>query len=367
MEDVRTPLEPVLSEVGAKFTSFAGWHMPLRFSSDKEEHTVVREACGLFDLSHMAQIDIEGPDAATVLDASLCTAPSRMDIGRAKYSLILDQDGGIIDDLIVYRLAESTFLVVANAANRETVVGELTARSRAALPEARVSITDETLNRALIAIQGPNSVETVCALFGPDNDEAIRALRYYRIAELDLDGVKVRLARTGYTGEIGYEIMMPATLADTAYRRALEVGAPYGLRPCGLAARDTLRLEAGMCLYGHELDRTVSPKDVGLAPLIGKHTFVGASALRDRPQEWELVGLAGEGKRAARAGSDISFNGESIGTVTSGVLSPTLGHPIALARVKPGLTEGDTVIANIRGTDLPMTVVKLPFYSRTRA
>lgn len=348
----------------ATLTDFAGWSMPLRYSSDRAEHAAVRESAGIFDLSHMAQLEVEGPGASDALDASFVTQPSKMTIGRARYTLILTADGGIIDDLIVYRLSEASYLVVANAANRLVVRDELASRARAVGAEA--SITDTTLHRALIAIQGPRSTEIVRELLSESEHEIFDSLGYYRVCDVHVEG-PVRLARTGYTGETGYELMMPASQAEAVWDRATEIGRERGLTPCGLASRDTLRLEAGMALYGHELNRDLCPADVGLANLVKDHQFVGRQALGGREQVWDLYGLVGEGKRAARAGCTVSRAGEELGEITSGVLSPTLGHPIALARLRPGLSVDDSVSVDVRGKTHEMRITQLPFYSRTRS
>lgn len=355
-------------KLGATLTDFAGWSMPLRYTSDREEHESVRQRAGLFDLSHMAQIEVEGPGAGEALDGSFITAPSTMAIGRARYTLLLQQDGGIIDDLIVYRLGEQSYLVVANAANRLDVRDELAGRARAHMnndSSALVNVTDTTLHRALIAIQGPRSAEVVRLLLDEPDRPVVDDLGYYRVREVHADG-PVRLARTGYTGETGYELMVPASQAENLWERALELGEGF-LAPCGLAARDTLRLEAGMALYGHELSRDLSPFDVGMGRMVKDHQFVGSAALATRSQEWALYGLAGQGRRAARAGCSVSVDGNEVGEITSGVLSPTLGYPIALARLRPDLAEGTEVEVNVRGKSQPMTVCPLPFYSRTRA
>ena len=353
-------------ELGASLTDFAGWSMPLRYSSDRAEHAAVRKHAGLFDLSHMAQIEVEGPGAGAALDASLVTQPSQMEIGRARYTLMLAQDGGILDDLIVYRLAVDSYLVVANASNRLLVRDELTARADTLeFPDGRASITDTTLHRALMAIQGPRSKEIVSGLLPDRERELLEGLGYYRVCDVHIGG-PVRLARTGYTGETGYELMMSATSAAQVWNKALTIGKDDGLIPCGLASRDTLRLEAGMALYGHELSRDLSPKDVGLASLVKDHQFVGRAALGERPQEWGLYGLVGQGRRAARAGCAVSLDGESIGQITSGVFSPTLEFPIALARMRPGISDGTPVDVDVRGKSQTMTVSPFPFYSRTR-
>lgn len=367
---LESPLKERCTQMGAQFTEFGGWSMPLRYTGDIKEHNAVRSAVGMFDLSHMAQIEVEGPIAGDALDAALVTMPSAMPIGRARYSLILDSTGGILDDLIVYRLAENSYLVVANAANRQIVVDELTKRSRAwcaahGVPE-QVSVTDTTIHRTMIAVQGPESRGVMTRLLNDETAATVEKLGYYRICEGTLLGLPVRIARTGYTGELGYEIMAPAHGAVPIWDAVVCAGEQYGLIPCGLAARDTLRLEAGMALYGHELTRDLTPRDVGLEKLIAPHTFVGKGAVESRPQRFSLYGVVGSGRRAARAGSAVYQGASRIGVITSGALSPTLGYPVALARLIPGVAVGAEVDADVRGKRLAMKVVELPFYSRTR-
>lgn len=351
----QSPLQPCHEQLGAQFTNFGGWQMPLRYTSDRVEHTAVRENVGLFDLSHMAQIEVEGPHAGQALDTCVCTQPSTMPVGRARYSMILNEEGGILDDLIIYHLCESHFLVVANAANRLRVRDELTARIAVGYPE--VSVVDETTARAMIALQGPDS-RAILEHHVADRED-FASMPYYSVIESSIAGIPVRIARTGYTGELGYELMMPAQGSENLWQ--LFIG--EGIQPCGLACRDTLRLEAGMPLYGHELTLELSPKDVGNARLVKDHTFVGSAALASRPVNKALYGLIGEGKRAARAGCTVTHEGQPCGVVTSGVLSPTLGYPIAMVLLEPGIEEGTTLDVEIRGKHMGMVVTSLPFYT----
>lgn len=359
-----TPLEATHVELGATMTDFAGWNMPLRYGSATAEHEAVRSAAGMFDLSHMGQIRVEGPDAGRALDYALVSTPSAMLEGRARYSLMVDRDGGIIDDLIVYRNADDDFLVIANGANRVTVVEQLTERSAAAGLD--VAIIDNTLSRALVAVQGPASARIVSSVIDEEHREAFDSLGYYRHAHLSIDSMPVHVARTGYTGERGYEIMIDANGATTLWSLLTEAGSEQGLVPCGLACRDSLRLEAGMPLYGNELSRDITPAEGGQGRVVKMdHDFVGRDALQGREAATTLYGLVGEGRRAARAGSEVRLEGQAVGTVTSGILSPTLGYPIALALARPGLQVGQHVTVDVRGKDLDMTVVELPFYTTT--
>jgi glycine cleavage system T protein len=339
-----SPLDAVHAAAGASFTDFAGWRMPVRYGSDLAEHETVRTAAGLFDLSHMAEFLVGGTHAAAFLDRALAGRASAIPIGRAKYSLLLADDGGILDDLVVYRLADELYWVVANAANHDVVAAELAARKA----DFDVTVDDETDRCALVAVQGPRSAELVAALRLPVD------VPYYGIRQATYADAPVLVARTGYTGEDGFELYLDASAAPGLWEELVAAGAV----PCGLAARDTLRLEAGMPLYGHELTRATKPRDAGL----GRVADIGDDAAR------VLVGLVAEGRRAARAGYPVLCDGVVVGEVTSGALSPTLGHPIAMAYVDRDAAAVGTVLdLDIRGTALPATVVPLPFYSRKKA
>lgn len=356
-----TALLPVHEALGAMIVPFAGWSMPLRYTSDVAEHHAVRTAAGMFDLSHMGQLEVSGPDAAALLDRSLVGVYSAMEVGKAKYSMITNAQGRVLDDLIVYRLAESEYLVIANGANRIRVQEALTVRSEGLAAQ----VVDHTTSRVMIAVQGPAAAGIVAALTPQD----LSTLRYYSITRATVAGIPALVARTGYTGEDGFEVIVGAASGVSLWEEFTRAGAGAGMVPAGLAARDTLRLEAGMPLYGHELTEDLTPFEAGLGRVVNlDHDFVGRDALAQtagRPLERTLVGLAGEGRRAARAGSPVLAGGAEVGQITSGVLSPTLGHPIALAYVRPELAAAGTGLqADVRGKLLPMTVVPLPFYKR---
>jgi len=377
MTDPTSPRHTVLRDrheaLGASFTDFGGWLMPVRYTSDLAEHHAVRTAAGLFDISHMAEIEVRGADAARFLDYAVSGRMSALAVDQAKYTLLLDPSGGIVDDLIVYRAADDAYLVVANAGNRDAAVAALTERAR----DFDVVVDDCTDHIALIAVQGPRSQEIVeataqiTALSQPLSD-----LRYYRrghaeFAAADGTRVPIHLARTGYTGEDGFELFIRASLAGELWDALLAAGEPLGLVPAGLAARDTLRLEAGMPLYGHELGLDILPAQAGLGRTVAvdKDDFVGKAALEtvvagDAPV---LVGLVSEGRRAGRAGYPVRHGDQTVGEVSSGALSPTLGHPIALAFVPPALAaEGTELAIDVRGTAIPATVTALPFYRRKK-
>lgn len=359
-----SPLHNVHVALGAAFTDFAGWQMPVRYSSDLAEHHAVRTAAGIFDISHMAEIAVDGPDAAAFLDTALAGRLSAMTPGKAKYSLVLDEHGGIVDDLIVYRMTDTSFLIVANASNRFAVVEALHQRVGA----NSVVIDDRTEAIALIAVQGPASVAVLAATEGLSID-GLADLKYYAWGSATFAGVDFMVARTGYTGEDGVELYIPVDQAAALWATLLAAGEPLGLVPCGLAARDTLRLEAGMPLYGHELGLSIQPVQAGLGRVVvtDKPVFTGRDAVVAGPPEGApvLVGLRADGRRAARAEYSVFHGDTLVGEVTSGALSPTLGYPIAMAFVAPDVSSaGTTLEIDVRGTRITATVVTLPFYSR---
>jgi aminomethyltransferase len=357
---------------GASFTDFAGWQMPVRYSSDLAEHHAVRTAAGLFDLSHMAEIVILGPEAADALDYALAGKVSAIAVGQAKYSLLLARDGGIVDDLVAYRTGDDRFLIVANASNRLVVAEQLLARC--SLFDCQVF--DESDDIALIAVQGPRAYEILSQVPGVTVD-GLEQLRYYWSTPGTFKPVpglreqhELLVARTGYTGEDGFELYVAPDAAPVLWDAIMETGAGSGLVPAGLASRDTLRLEAGMPLYGHELGLETFPAQAGLGRVVNlkkEGDFVGREAVEAGapPGARVLVGLAAEGKRAGRAGYAV-YDGEAdVGVVTSGALSPTLGYPIAMAYVDPAsATDGAPLFIDVRGTRVPASVVPLPFYKR---
>ncbi len=360
-----SPLEAAHEAAGATFTDFAGYRMPVRYSSDLAEHHAVRQAAGVFDLSHMAEIGVSGPDAVAFLDHALAGAFGAMTVGRAKYSLLLEETGGILDDLVVYRTDDDTYLVVANAANREVAVSALQARADG----FDVQVSDDSDTTALVAVQGPAAAGTLDALVVEDRlqpESPLDELRYYRALHATFDGSSVLVARTGYTGEDGFEIYSDPDVAPAIWDALLDAGSSRGVVPAGLAARDTLRLEAGMPLYGHELTVTTRPAQAGLGRVVAPSAdFVGAAGVAPAEGAPVLVGLVMEGRRAARAGYSVLHDGDVVGTVTSGALSPTLGHPVAMAFVAPSAAaEGQVLHIDVRGTAIPATVTPFPFYRR---
>jgi aminomethyltransferase len=360
-----TPLLDRHLALGAKMTSFSGWEMPLQYGGILEEHRAVRERAGLFDLSHMGELFVEGAEAGEALSAALTSEPRRLAVGHAQYSMICAPNGGILDDLIVYRLAEERFLVVANAGNAPLVSDLLAQR----IAPHRAILDDRSLATALCAVQGPRSVEIVAPL----TDLDLATIRYYGIAEGAVAGIPALVARTGYTGEDGFEVFVDTERAGDLWDALWSSGLAHGLAAVGLGARDTLRLEAGMPLYGNDLDPSVNPFEANLGRVVRldkASDFVGREALRRIAENGParlLVGLAMTGRGIARHGYPV-FSGErSTGIVTSGTVSPTLGRAIAMAYVAPGDAEPGTIVAvEIRAARVAAEVVPLPFYRRPR-
>ncbi|BAU86242.1 aminomethyltransferase [Streptomyces laurentii] len=370
-----TALDATHRSLGATMTDFAGWDMPLRYGSEREEHTAVRTKAGLFDLSHMGEITVTGPEAVRFLDYALVGNISTVGNGRARYTMICREDGGILDDLIVYRLGETEapeYMVVANASNAQVVLDALTERVAGFDAEVR----DDRDAYALLAVQGPESGGILAKLTDADLD----GLKYYAGLPGTVAGAPALIARTGYTGEDGFELFLKPEHAEGVWQALTEAGADAGLVPCGLSCRDTLRLEAGMPLYGHELTTGLTPFDAGLGRVVkfekttNEGRFVGREALEKAAERAEaapprkLVGLIAEGRRVPRAGMSVVVAGEVVGEVTSGAPSPTLGKPIAMAYVDAAHAQAGTagVGIDIRGTHEPYEVVALPFYKREK-
>ncbi|MGN9762848.1 glycine cleavage system aminomethyltransferase GcvT [Streptomyces sp. SD31] len=369
-EELRhTALDALHRSLGATMTDFAGWDMPLRYGSERDEHNAVRTRAGLFDLSHMGEITVTGPEAAQLLNYALVGNIASVGVGRARYTMICRADGGILDDLIVYRLAETEYMVVANASNAQVVLDALTERRAGFDAEVR----DDRDAYALIAVQGPESPGILKSLTDADLD----GLKYYAGLPGTVAGVPALIARTGYTGEDGFELFVKPEHAVELWRALTDAGEGVGLVPCGLSCRDTLRLEAGMPLYGHELSTSLTPFDAGLGRVVKfekEGDFVGREALAAAASRAEsnpprvLVGLVAKGRRVPRAGYPVVAGGEVIGEVTSGAPSPTLGKPIAMAYVDAAHSAPGTagVGVDIRGSHEPYEVVALPFYKRQK-
>jgi aminomethyltransferase len=361
----RTALHEVHQARGARLIPFAGWEMPVQYSGILDEHRAVRTRAGLFDLSHMGELWVSGPEAGVGLAYALVTDPPRLAVGRAHYSMICGTDGGIIDDLIVYRLADERFLVVPNAGNAPLVAEEVQSR----LAGFDATIDDASLRTSLIAVQGPAAER----ILTPLTDLPLATLKYYAILEGEVAGIAAELARTGYTGEDGFELFVAWEDAPALWERLEEAGAADGLVPAGLGARDTLRLEAGMPLYGNDLDRETNPYEAGLGRVVKLDKagdFVGRDALMPVAEEGprkRLAALIVRGRGIARYGYPLFLpgEGEPCGIVTSGTSSPTLGVPIAMGYLPPASVDPGTMVeVGIRDSRVPCEVVPLPFYKR---
>ena len=369
-------------KLGASFTDFGGWQMPLKYSSELAEHHAVRKGAGLFDLSHMGEVWVTGPDAAAFLNYALVGKISAMPVGKAKYSLVCNEAGGIIDDLITYRrpaAADGTdvFLVVPNAGNAAVVAAALA--ERAAGFDAQVH--DDSAATSLIAVQGPKAQELLLRLVPAAQHSLVTELKYYAAVEVPIPvggtGLDLLLARTGYTGEDGFEIFVSNDDAAGLWQALVAIADDGELTPAGLASRDSLRLEAGMPLYGNELSLQGDPFAAGLGPVVAlskEGDFVGKAALAAKKEAGagstsgrKLVGLKGLGRRAGRAHYPVLKDGSLVGEVTSGQPSPTLGYPVAMAYVDVEFTQPGTALdIDLRGKAQPFEVVDLPFYKRTR-
>jgi aminomethyltransferase len=360
-----TPLAETHRALGARLIEFGGWLMPVQYSGILEEHRAVRQRAGLFDLSHMGELFVEGADAGPALAAALVSDPPALAVGRAHYSMICAPDGGIIDDLIVYRLGEERFLVVANAGNAQTVSDILAER----LEGFSAVLDDRSLATALLAVQGPAAAGILQPLVAAD----LSGLRYYAIVETSVAGLTALVARTGYTGEDGFEIFVDWERAPELWETLSQAGRASGLVPVGLGARDTLRLEAGMPLYGNELDRDTNPYEANLGRVVKldkPDDFVGRGALEKVSREGPaklLVGLRLKERGIARHGYPVWAGDRRTGAVTSGTQSPSLGAAIAMAYVAPGDAEPGTILGvEIREQRVAAEVVPLPFYRRSR-
>jgi aminomethyltransferase len=386
MTEKRTALYDEHKKLGASFTDFGGWQMPLKYSSELAEHHAVRNSAGLFDLSHMGEVWVTGPDAAAFLDYALVGKISAMAVGKAKYSLICNEDGGIIDDLITYRRPAAAgtapgstdrFLVVPNAGNAGVVAAALAERAAG----FDVQVDDASAATSLVAVQGPKAQELLLRLVPAAQHSLVTELKYYAAVEVPFlvggAGQDLLLARTGYTGEDGFEVFVANDDAPGLWQALVAIAEDGELTPAGLASRDSLRLEAGMPLYGNELSLQGDPFAAGLGPVVAlskEGDFVGKAALAAKKEAGagvtagrRLVGLKGLGRRAGRAHYPVLKDGTTVGEVTSGQPSPTLGYPIAMAYVDAAFTDVGTALdVDLRGKAEPFEVVDLPFYKRAK-
>jgi aminomethyltransferase len=359
----RTPLYECHREAGGRMVPFAGWEMPVQYAGVIEEHRAVRTAAGLFDVSHMGEVRVKGSGAEAFLQSLTPNDVSKLAPGRAHYSGLLTEQGTYIDDLLIYRLAADDFLVVVNASNAERDFEWIASRAT-----GDATVTDESDRYALLALQGPKAVE----ILEPLASAGATALRYYGFQQGEVAGRPALISRTGYTGEDGFELYVDPGHAPEIWRRLLEAGADRGIAPAGLGARDTLRLEAAMALYGHEIDETTTPFEAGLAWVVklDKGDFLGRAALaaqQERGLARKLVGFEVQGRGIARQGHAVVSDGQTVGTVTSGTWSPTFEKALGMAYVPVELSAPGTALAlEVRGKAVPAVVVEMPFYRRRK-
>lgn len=356
----RTPFYQNHCDANAKIVDFGGWDMPLHYGSQVEEHHFVRQDAGMFDVSHMTVVEVTGEKAKPFLQYLLANDVNKLtESGKALYSGMLNESGGVIDDLIVYYLTDDHYRVVVNASTREKDLAWMSKQAEA----FSVSVTENT-SFAMLAVQGPNAIEKTNQVLSDKQRHAVDSLGVFFAA--DCEGFFI--ARTGYTGEDGYEILVPSESASEFWNKLLAVG----VKPCGLGARDTLRLEAGMNLYGNEMDETVSPLEANMGWTITwspeERDFIGKTALLAQKQAGvknKLVGLVLEGRGVLRSHMKVIIEGVGEGETTSGTMSPTLKKSIGIARVPK--TTGDNVMVEIRGKQIPAKVVKASFVRMGKA
>ncbi|WP_107667273.1 glycine cleavage system aminomethyltransferase GcvT [Cyanothece sp. BG0011] len=354
---LRTPLYDLIVQQKARMTAFSGWEMPVQFTGLKVEHHAVRTEVGMFDISHMGKFTLEGEGLISVLQSLVPSDLSRLTPGKAQYTVLLNPDGGIIDDIIIYCQGEDKAVIIVNAGTKDKDKKWILSN----LGTSSLNFTDLSQDRVLLAIQGPETVERLQPLVEGD----LTQLSFFGHTETKVLGYPAFVARTGYTGEDGFEVMIDPEGGKELWRSLLEVG----VTPCGLGARDTLRLEAAMSLYGQDIDDHTTPLEAGLKWLVHldqKGEFVGREVLEKQAEEGvkrRLVGLEMEGRHIARHGYPVASGGKIVGEVTSGTLGPTVGKAIALAYVPRELSKiGTRVEVEIRGKRYPAKVVKKPFY-----
>lgn len=360
----QTPLYPLYKEYGAKTVEFGGWDMPVQFSSINQEHEAVRQRAGLFDVSHMGEFEVRGADARAFVQYMVTNDVSKMTPGMALYSPMVYPHGGCVDDLLVYCFSDEHFDIVVNAGNIDKDFAWLSEHTS----NFNVTLQDKSADVALLAIQGPHAVQIVQSL----TPTPIDTLASFRFATVSLVGVPVVVSRTGYTGEDGYELYVPSSHAAELWRQLMSAGTELGLEPCGLGCRDTLRLEARLPLYGHELTESITPLEAGLGMFVKLEAgdFIGRASLLEQKTEGvqrKLVGIQLLDRGIPRAGYPVYQDGKQVGEMTSGTLSPTLKLPLGLAIVESSLAVIDTELdVEIRGKFIKAKVIKAPFYRRQK-
>jgi glycine cleavage system T protein (aminomethyltransferase) len=354
----RTTLFGLHQRLGARMTAFGGFEMPVSYAGIIEEHLAVRSRAGIFDLSHMGEFELTGAAAVALLERAMTNSAARLEVGRAQYTLMCTPEGGTIDDLIVYRLGGERYMLCVNASNiaadREWLL-QLGAKG--------AGFRDLSEETGLVAVQGPQAL----AILRPLASAPLDAIRRFAVIEAQVAGRRCVVARTGYTGEDGFELFTAASGAEALFSALVEAGAPAGMQPCGLGARDTLRMEAGLPLYGHELDRATSPLQAGLEPFVkfGRE-FVGAAALSAERRDGlkrRLVGIrTADGRSVARQGYKLFVGEREVGIMTSGTFAPTFNRPLGMAYLTAEAGAPASVEVEIRNRRVGAAVTGLPFY-----
>lgn len=361
----KTPLNESARKHGGKMIDFGGWELPVQFTSILDEHQAVRERAGLFDVSHMGELRVRGGKSLDLLQRATCNDVSKLENGRCQYNGLLYPTGGFVDDILIYRNAPDDYFVVVNASNSDKDYEWL----REVAGSDDVEVTNESANYAQLALQGPEAER----ILQPMTDVDLLNMKYYRFGTGMVNGVPAIVSRTGYTGEDGFEVYVAPDHAAALYDRIIDEGRPYGLLPCGLGARDTLRLEAKMALYGNDIDHTTTPLEADLAWIVklDKPEFNGRDVLAREKAEGlqrKLVGFEMVDRGIARHGYPVVDGSKEIGLVTSGTHSPTLKKSIGLAYLPLGGTEpGTEFLVLIRGKEAKARVVPTPFYKRAKA
>ncbi|MCA8995388.1 MAG: glycine cleavage system aminomethyltransferase GcvT [Planctomycetaceae bacterium] len=359
---LNTALHDWHSSHGGRMVDFAGWQMPVQFTSIVEEHHAVRQGVGLFDIAHMGRLWFSGPDAERFLDHILTNHVAKMKVGQVRYSLVCRADGGILDDVLVYRF-DDRFLLVVNASNRQKIVHWVDSHRG----DYDVEFTDETEQSFMVAIQGPQALP----LLQPHTETDLGSMKYYGVTQGQVAGHEATISRTGYTGEDGFEVIISKQNAESLWDALLKESSGISPLPCGLGCRDTLRLEAAMPLYGHEMDESVDPITAGLGfgVKLDKDVFIGKEAIAQVKERDDLphrIGLKLSGKRIARQGAELYVGETRVGHVSSGTFSPTLQESIAMGYLPVEyIAQGTAVDVDIRGKREPAHVVALPFYKRS--
>src|SRR5579862_1963290 len=349
--------------MGAKMTNFGGWDMPLEYTGILAEHEAVRRRAGLFDVSHMGEIEVRGPQALDLVQWVSCNNAAKLAIGQAHYSGLMTSRGTFVDDLLVHKISDAHYLLCVNAGNQDADFDHIAANN-----PMRAQIENAGARYSQLAIQGPRAKEILQRL----TPMALDPIRYYHFTFGKVDGVDCLIARTGYTGEDGFEIFIDPTTTEKLWNHLMESGKPFGMIPCGLGARNTLRLEASMCLYGHEIDDATTPLEAGLGWIckLNKHEFLGRDTLvrqKEHGLTRTLVGFEMMGRQPGRDGCTIVQDGKTVGKVTSGSPAPFLKKNIGMAYVPPGMDKPGTEIQiGIRTNEAPAKIVPLPFYKRTK-